>query len=492
MTYMDLRFFVKGYLDSSGRHIAKFKNNFPGYDWVVSFLRRHKNQLTARMSENIKRARTAVSADTVNEYFNNLEITMRGVHPASVVNFDETNLTDDPGSKKIICRRGKKHPENITDFTKSSTSLMFSCSGEGTLLPIYVVYKAENLYDSWRNGGPTGTRYGCTKSGWFDQKHFEEWFFTIAQPYLRKQPAPRLLIGDNLTSHFSEAVLEACVENNISFTTLPKYATHYAQPLDVAFFRPLKSEWRKLLQAWRNQGNHGTLSKIHFPCLLKKLVDIIQNTAADNIKSGFRKSGIVPLDRSEVLKQLPNEGVDANPIEEAMDNSLISILRELRYGKNKSQPRTKRSGKLQVEPGRSVTNRNSNSESDPDDLSGSDEEEMENTPNSDVHEEQENVVSVRPDYTDIRDGDFLKVKLKDSKTNKEKCYASQVSVVMANHNNTARTVEVKFLKYYRNHKDIFVWPDIEERSVVYPHEVMSKLPQPSVLRYGRLKFPFII
>lgn len=163
--------------------------------------------------------------------------------PESIVNYDETNLTDDPGNKKIICRRGQKHPEKVNDFAKSATSLMFSCSGDGKLLPIYVVYIAENLYDSRRIGGPKGTRYGCTKSGWFDQKHFEDWYFSIALPYLRKQLSPRVLLGDNLSSHFSEAVLKSCGENEITFSMLPKHSTHLAQPLDVAFFRPLKCKW---------------------------------------------------------------------------------------------------------------------------------------------------------------------------------------------------------------------------------------------------------
>lgn len=494
---MDLRVVVKGYLDKQGRTVKKFKNNLPGEDWVISFLTRHKEQLSSRMSQNIKRARAGVSAQTINDYFDNLEETLSGVEPCSIVNYDETNLTDDPGSKKIICRRGQKHPEKVNDFAKSATSLMFACSGDGKLLPIYVVYKAENLYDSWRFGGPKGTRYGCTKSGWFDQKHFEDWYFTIALPYLQKQPQPRVLIGDNLSSHFSEAVLTSCGDNGITFTMLPKHSTHLAQPLDVAFFKPLKSKWRSLLQKWRNQGNRGSLTKIHFPPMLKKLIEELSESCGDNIRSGFRKTGIVPLDRQEILNLLPNKGVDANPvgIEENMDESVKGLLRELRYGKEKPRPRTSRKEKLQVEPGRSVKNVGEDEPESEEDLEMShdsnEEDEEYYTDASEESEKETEVVEPTPevDYMALNVGNFLVVKLKDQITKKDKLYCSQVSCVSETSSGCNRVIEVSFLKQYRCHKDTFVWPEIKEASVVYPHEVIACLPKPATLRYGRLKFP---
>lgn len=50
------------------------------------------------------------------------------------------------------------------DIYRSAKKLMFACSGDGHLLPISVVWKPENLYDSCRTG---------EASGWFDQKHFD-------------------------------------------------------------------------------------------------------------------------------------------------------------------------------------------------------------------------------------------------------------------------------------------------------------------------------
>lgn len=50
----ELRLLIKQYLDRRGVEVKRFKNNFPGCDWAQSFLKRHRNELSHRMSQNIK------------------------------------------------------------------------------------------------------------------------------------------------------------------------------------------------------------------------------------------------------------------------------------------------------------------------------------------------------------------------------------------------------------------------------------------------------
>lgn len=66
---------------------------------------------------------------------------------------------------------------------KGSTSVMIAAAADGTLLPPYVVYKAQHVYDTWRQNGPKGCRYNCSNSGWFDGITFEDWVKTIAFNY---------------------------------------------------------------------------------------------------------------------------------------------------------------------------------------------------------------------------------------------------------------------------------------------------------------------
>lgn len=125
----------------------------------MAFLNNHKDVISNKMCQNIKRSRAMVNDKIVNDYFDELSITLDGIEPRNILNYDETNMTDDPGRKKILVRRGSHHPERIIDTTKSSTSVMFSCSTDGTLLPPYIVYRAENLYTTWMENGPKGAMY---------------------------------------------------------------------------------------------------------------------------------------------------------------------------------------------------------------------------------------------------------------------------------------------------------------------------------------------
>jgi len=67
---------------------------------------------------------------------------------SNLYNYDETNLSDDPGSKKCLYKRGVKYPERAKDNTKASISLMFCGSADGCMLPTYVVYKAEHIWST--------------------------------------------------------------------------------------------------------------------------------------------------------------------------------------------------------------------------------------------------------------------------------------------------------------------------------------------------------
>ncbi|KAJ8939905.1 hypothetical protein NQ318_023246, partial [Aromia moschata] len=108
---------LHSYLEKLGRREPRFNQNYPGKDWVSSFRERHP-QLTNRLAENIKRNRADVSRETISEYFNNLEQTLNNVPPNAIINYDETNLCDDPGRSKVLVRRGAKHPE-MSGFLKN-------------------------------------------------------------------------------------------------------------------------------------------------------------------------------------------------------------------------------------------------------------------------------------------------------------------------------------------------------------------------------------
>ena len=289
----DLQIFVKSYRDSKGKVVKLFRNNLPGPDWCSSFLSR-QDRLSKRMCQNIKPARASVSRDIVCKYFTNLEQCLLDVPPENIINYDETNLTDDPGASKVISRKGTKRVTNILNSSKASTSIMMSCTASGRALPVYVVYKAIHLYDTWCEGGPDGALYNCTQSGWFDSECFKDWFIRVPLRYFKSCTGKK----DNLASHLSADVVALCEKYDIAFVCLPPNSTHVLQPLGVAVVGPMKRVWRTVLREWKLRNTAGrpvVLPKDQFPQLLRKLLHEMQPNMTSNIRAGFQKTGIFPL-----------------------------------------------------------------------------------------------------------------------------------------------------------------------------------------------------
>ncbi|KAJ8932166.1 hypothetical protein NQ314_014878 [Rhamnusium bicolor] len=293
---------IKSYLDNKGSQHPKFKYNLPGKQWTENFVKRNKHLLTKRHCQNIKRKRAEKTDEEIEAYFENLKKTIENIQPEFILNYDERNLSDDPGSKKCIFARGTKYPEMDINFIKSAISIMFAVTAVGTLMPLYVVYKSDRIYDQWVIGGPPGTIYNRTKSGWFDGPTFQDWFSKVIIPWARSSPEPKIIIGDNLLSHLNVEVIRACQRYNIKFVFLPPNATYITQPLDVSFFHPLKVTWRKILREIKlKHPKENCVEKAKFPGMLARLLKDIKSNEKTNLRSGFRATGIYPLNPDEVL-----------------------------------------------------------------------------------------------------------------------------------------------------------------------------------------------
>ena len=120
---------------------------------------------------------------------------------------------------------------------------MFAGSPNGDLLSPYVVYKSKTLqaYKQQSSGVPDGAKYTgtgtFTKSGWFEDSCFANWFRSVCPPYLRKVKL-KVLIGHNLSSHINKEVFDLCHHNNtevesirfVRMLTVPSNLSHNTQP----------------------------------------------------------------------------------------------------------------------------------------------------------------------------------------------------------------------------------------------------------------------
>jgi len=501
-TSMDIRLLVQQFLNKNGIKEKRFTNNLPGYEWFKHFLDRHKSILSERLAENIKRSRAEINHESIKKYFEHLKNSLSGVSENLIINYDETNITDDPGKAKIITRRGCKHPERILDSSKSSVSVMFAGTASGYLLPPYVVYKAENLYDSWTEGGPKGTRYNRSKSGWFDGVLFEDWFNKLILPYYKKFPAdiPKAMIGDNLASHISLAVIEKCNEYNIRFILLPPNSTHLCQPLDVAFFRPLKIHWRKTLLAYKNK-HRGSIPKTEFPRVFKNALDRlnIDNCASKNLISGFKATGIYPLDENMVLCKIPtlsrhlNESISTSEdTGSSWCETFENFLSESRV-KETSNLRKNQRKKLSVQPGKSITSKADLSDEEDFDInqpSTSSLNAVSNTPSTPESRKMVKSLSTQEfSVSGFCKGDFVVAHLLyNVNTSKEGIKKFYAQIEDIDENSDPIQLKLKYLKQSVGSRDIYTFPLIEDIGYVTVDQI-SDIVYPGVFKRNRYKFP---
>jgi len=167
-----------------------------------------------------------------------------------------------------------------------------------------------------------------------------------------------VVIGDNLSSHINIAVLQACQQNNIAFVSLPPNATHLAQPLDVAFFKPIKIAWRKIISDWKEKGKGRRLPcipKDEFLSLLNSLMVKVHERSSENLKAGFHKTGICPLDKSQILSPLPSSDSTASgTTSDLVSESFLDHRKHSRGNDESCNARMKRH-KVVVEPGKSFS-----------------------------------------------------------------------------------------------------------------------------------------
>ena len=270
--------------------------------------------------------------------------------------------------------------------SKATFSVMFMVSAAGGDPLVMVVYKADNLYESWKRNGPKGCFYSHSPSGWFDIKNFELFFFEVALPHMRRKTGKKLMIGDNASTYFSPAIIEACRRHDIAFVSLPPNATHLMQPLDVAVFKPVKAAWSSVLSDYKKKHpKDPSIGKADFPSLLAATLK--KAPPGQYMAAGFRRCGLYPLNIEEVTRRLPdaNRKVASTPNRELLDATFSERLAELR-GVDRKENRRKRGKK--ITPGKDMCEEEEEEEILPEELLLGDQDSEDNKISSSDSEEE--------------------------------------------------------------------------------------------------------
>ena len=199
-----------------------------------------------------------------------------------------------------------------------------------------LIYKAVSglLQDSWVqdfSGLIHNAFFTSSPTGWTNDNIALEWIQAIFDRYTKEKARNgrdwRLLFVDGHGSHVTIRFLDYCYNNRIIVAVFPPYSTHRLQPLDVSLFAPLALRYSQQLQQhiYDSEGFSG-VSKRDFFRLFWPAFNA--SFTAANIESGFRKTGIYPINPNAMLHLFRPTPEPSRPASSSSNHSNISASDE--------------------------------------------------------------------------------------------------------------------------------------------------------------------
>ena len=232
--------------------------------------------------------------------------------PWCLWNCDETIFQASRANGMVYVRASSKNAyDRQATNTKAGFTVLFCANAAGQYLEPFIIYRAKGLRLSWMTDGVDNATYSFSDSGWMMDINFEQWFEKVFIPATQRR-APgvtHVLVFDGHNSHISYNTCLLAVNNNIILVCLPPNTSHALQPLDVAVFKSVKAMYSKIVLKWYEQTNQKGVDKENFPILLKILWDQLESQW---IISGFRKTGLHPLNQTAVYDKVVHDPRDAS------------------------------------------------------------------------------------------------------------------------------------------------------------------------------------
>ncbi|GFG28819.1 hypothetical protein Cfor_02007 [Coptotermes formosanus] len=134
------------------------------------------------------------------------------------------------------------------------------------------------------------------KSGYVNTAIFMRW---LSRHFIsQKQQGKVVLLLDGYISHCTDLdILGRAQENDVIMVCLSPNSTHYLQPLDWCFFKPLKHFFYKALHI-STQSHPGHKARTCFTPFLKEAWQKVVTQA--NAHSGFEVCGIYPHNPAQI------------------------------------------------------------------------------------------------------------------------------------------------------------------------------------------------
>ncbi|XP_044717106.1 DDE superfamily endonuclease domain-containing protein [Hirsutella rhossiliensis] len=304
-------------IKSFAQDIAKIE---VGKDWPYSFVRRNSDELGCTWFDGFDIARKR--ADNASRYRAYYELIGEKIEKYDILPCNTYNV-DEKGFLLGVINRTKR------DGNRSWITFLACVCQDLTALPPFLIYQGKpgQVQDSWLtefDPEHQAAFFTTSETGWTNHELGKEWLIGVFDRFTKEKARNgrdyRLLITDGHSSHVNMDFLEWCDQHRIIVAVFPPHSTHRLQPL-MCPFGPLSTAYTNQLIQWtaKTQGLIG-LSKREFWSLFWNAFG--SSFSAENIASGWKRTGLLPFDPEVVLSQIAEKTEDES---ESGDSSVDSL-----------------------------------------------------------------------------------------------------------------------------------------------------------------------
>lgn len=174
------------------------------------------------------------------------------------------------------------------------TMLAFICAAGNSAPPVFI-FPRKKVVPALYEDGPVGCIGLAHESGWMTGFNFYKALQHFQTFVKCSKDDPVLITLDNHCSHLDYQAVSFAKQNGIVLLTFPPHCSHALQPLDVTVFGPFKNALAKSQTAWIHSNAGKRIS-------IKEVAELssgpfVSTFTPGNIISGFRETGIFPLNR---------------------------------------------------------------------------------------------------------------------------------------------------------------------------------------------------
>lgn len=299
LTIKDVRELAFEFADKNDiAHSFDKEKRMAGKKWFYSFMRRHPT-LSLRQPESTSLARAkGFNRESVKEFFKLLKETVdkNNISASRIYNVDESGYTTvQKKVQRVIAMKGKRQIGGVTSGERGINTTVVCCtSAAGHYIPPMYIFKRKRFCPELEANKPAGGIVAISDTGYINSELFLVWLKHFRNIVNASENNKILLLLDGHSTHSKNlAALDFACENHIVLLQLPGHTTHRLQPLDVAFFKPLRTFYEQLQDSWLRSHPGEGITVYRVPELLNEAYG--RAATIHTAVNAFRASGIWPV-----------------------------------------------------------------------------------------------------------------------------------------------------------------------------------------------------